>query len=75
METMLKTDLEMVELRAEITKSASSKLENGSLTTSDYIRELQAETVAKLNQELHKIQLSEAREKYILIKGKGLQTQ
>jgi outer membrane protein TolC len=75
METMLKTGLEMVELRAEITKAASSKLENGSLTTSDYIRELQAETVAKLNQELHKIQLNEARERLNLIRGKGLKSE
>jgi outer membrane protein TolC len=72
LETILKTDREMIDLRAEITKSASSKLENQILTASDYIRELQAETVAKLNHELHKIQLSEAREKYNLIKGKGL---
>lgn len=71
LETMLKTDLEMVELRTEITKSAASKLKNEFVTTSDYIRELQAETVAKLNLELHKIQLVEAREKYLLIKGKG----
>ncbi len=70
LETILKTDLEMVELRTEITKSAASKLKNEIYTTSDYIRELQAETVAKLNLELHKIQLNEAREKYLLIKGK-----
>ncbi len=71
LETMLETDMEMVELRTEITKSAASKLKNEFVTTSDYIRELQAETVAKLNLELHKIQLDEAREKFRLIKGKG----
>ncbi|WP_372947853.1 TolC family protein [Mariniphaga sp.] len=69
LETILKTDQEMVELRTEITKSAASKLKNEFVTTTDYIRELQAETVAKLNLELHKIQLDEANEKYNLIKG------
>jgi outer membrane protein TolC len=69
LETMLKTDLELIELRTEITKSAASKLKNQFLSTSDYIRELQSETVAKLNLELHKIQLNEAKEKYRLIKG------
>lgn len=69
LETMLKNDREMVDLRTEIARSAASKLENEIYTTSDYIRELQAETVAKLNSELHKIQLDEAKEKYNLIKG------
>lgn len=70
LETMLKNDQKMVALRTGITKSAASKLENETITTSDYIQELQAETVAKLNYELRKIQLNEAQEKYNLIKGK-----
>ncbi len=71
LETMLKTDLEMVELRTEITKSAASKLENEFITASDYIHELQAETVARLNIELHKIQLNEAKEKYRFFYGES----
>jgi len=70
LKTMLENDEKMVALRTEITKSAASKLENEIITTSDYIRELQAETVAKQNLELHKIQLNQAWEKYNLIKGK-----
>jgi hypothetical protein len=69
LKAILETDREMVELRKEISKSANSKFENETTTTSDYIRELQAETMAKLNFELHKIQLNEAKEKYNLIKG------
>jgi outer membrane protein TolC len=69
LKAILETDREMVELRKEISKSANSKFENETITTSDYIRELQAETMAKLNFELHKIQLNEAKEKYNLIKG------
>ena len=69
---LLKTDEEMVSLRSEIAKSASSKLENDVITASDYIQEIQAETMAKLNLELHQIQLEEANEKYSLIKGKRL---
>ena len=70
-ETMLGNDQKMVALRSDITKAAASKLENESITASDYIQELQAETVAKLNYELRKIQLNEAQEKYNLIKGKN----
>lgn len=69
MEKMLESDNQMVALRSDITKSAVSKLENEAITTSDYIQELQAETIAKLNYELHKIQLNEAHEKYRLISG------
>ena len=72
LEDLLKTDQEMVSLRSEIAKSASSKLENDVITASDYIQEVQAETLAKLNLELHQIQLEEANEKYSLIMGKNL---
>ena len=69
-EKMLKNDREMVALRTEISKAAASKLENEVITTSDYIQEVQNETIAKLNYELHKIQLNNAQEKYNLINGK-----
>jgi len=70
LETMCDNDKEMVALRTDITLSAASKLENEAITTSDYIQELQAETVSKLNFEMRKIQLNQAQEKYNLIKGK-----
>lgn len=70
LENMLTNDEQMVLLRNEIAKSSASKLENETITASDYIQDVQAETVSKLNFELHKIQLNEATEKYNLIKGK-----
>ncbi len=75
LETMISNDQALVDLRNEIAKTAASKFENQVITASDYIAEVQAETLAKLNYELHKIQLDEAREKYELIMGKGLQTE
>ena len=69
-EKILENDREMVALRTEITKAASSKLENEVITASDYIQEMQNETIAKLNYELHKIQLNNAREKYNIVSGK-----
>jgi len=68
-EKVLETDKQMVALRNEVTSATSSKLDNGIITTADFIREVQAETIAILNFELHKIQLNEAHEKYKLIKG------
>lgn len=75
LKNMLTNDQTLVDLRTEISKTAASKLENQVITASDYISEVQAETMAKLNFELHKIQLDEAKEKYGLIMGKGLQSE
>jgi len=67
---MIQTDEELLALRAAITAAAESKLQNQLITATEYITEVQAETVVKLNYELHKIQLNEARERYHLIQGK-----
>lgn len=69
LEKLLETDLKMVELRAEIARTSASKLGNETITMADYIQDVQLETIAKLNYELHKIQLNEALEKYNLIIG------
>jgi outer membrane protein TolC len=70
LQKVIQTDEELLSLRSEVTKAAASRLDNEVITTSEYIREVQSETIAKLNYELHKLQLSEAIEKYNLIKGK-----
>ena len=69
LEKLLETDVKMVSLRSEIAQASSSRLENEAITMSDYIQDVQAETVAKLNIELRRVQLNEAKEKYNLIKG------
>ncbi len=68
-EKLLETDSRIVTLRSEIAQASASKLENETITTSDYIQDVQAETIAKLNIQLHRIQLHETKEKYNLIKG------
>lgn len=74
LEEIMETDSKMIHLRSEIAQTSASKLENETITTSDYVQYVQAETLAKLNFELHKIQLDEAKEKYELIMGKKCQT-
>ena len=75
LEKLLETDAKMVTLRTEIAHTSASKLENETITTSDYIQDVQAETIAKLNIGLHRIQLNEAKEKYNLIIGKVISDQ
>ena len=63
------SDKEIISLREEVTKSARSKLENGAITSTDYITELSAETQAKINYETHKIQLIQSKVNYLYLKG------
>ncbi len=66
---LLKTDQELIEVRERITKTSASKLENGTITSADYVQDLNAETTARLTMETHKIQLNEARVTLANIRG------
>jgi len=63
-------DDEIIRLRQNITKTASIQLENGVITATEYVTELNAEMQAKLNLELHKIQMKMAEINYLTSMGK-----
>lgn len=67
---LLKKDGEILALREKITKTAASQMENGVITTSEYISRLNEETQARLSLELHKIQQIKAQISYFYIIGK-----
>jgi outer membrane protein TolC len=69
LEESIATDQEIIKLREQVTESARVKLDNGTITSSDYISELTAETQAKLKYETHKIQLVQSNVNYLYIKG------
>ena len=66
---LLKTDQELIVIRERITKASASKLENGTITSADYIQDLNAETTARLALQTHKIQLEQARIQLANIRG------
>ncbi|MBT8386481.1 MAG: TolC family protein [Ignavibacteria bacterium] len=66
---MIEVDKGIIELRTSVKLAAQSKLENGVITPSDYIRELNAEDAAKENLEIHKIQLLLAQYNYKITTG------
>ncbi|MDA3953541.1 MAG: TolC family protein [Bacteroidales bacterium] len=68
-EDAVESDKEIIKLREEVTESARSKLDNGVITSTDYITELSKETQAKINYETHKIQLIQSKVNYLYIKG------
>ncbi|RKD91063.1 TolC family protein [Mangrovibacterium diazotrophicum] len=64
LQQILKSDRELIELQERITKSSASKLENGTITTADYLQDLNAELVARITFETHKVQLESAKVNY-----------
>jgi outer membrane protein TolC len=68
-EEALQRDADIVELRTSITVIAQSQLNNGVITSTDYITELNAETLARINFTTHKIQLIQAKANYLLATG------
>lgn len=53
---LIDKDNELVTLRESIKKASLSQLENGVITTSDYLREINAEETAKTQKVLHEMQ-------------------
>jgi outer membrane protein TolC len=67
---LLSQDDQVIALRSKITRAASSQLDNGVITASDYISRLNEETLSQLNREMHKIQLAKAQLSYLFTLGK-----
>lgn len=63
-------DEELIKLRERITKTAASQLDNGVITATEYITELNYETQARLNLELHRLQQQLAIISYLNALGK-----
>ena len=57
LQSTLANDDEIIRLRGNIKKSATTKVDNGTLTITDLIREINAEDQAKQLKSLHEIQL------------------
>jgi outer membrane protein TolC len=57
LKSQLKSDDEIINLRNNIRKSAEVKVENGTLSVTDLLREINAESQAKQAKSLHEIQL------------------
>lgn len=53
----IEIDKQIIALRKAVKESSKAKLENGVITTSDFIRDLNAEDAAIQNLDLHRIQL------------------
>lgn len=68
-ETLLQQDLSIVELHKTIIKESASQLDNGVITTGDYIADLNAETQARINADITKMHIIKARLEYLITLG------
>jgi outer membrane protein TolC len=73
LQSLLDTDNELITLRKRITSSAESQYENGTITATEYLNELNSERQAVINFEIHKINLALARIEYMNISGKEIE--
>lgn len=73
LETLIESDSTLITLRKRITVSAESQYQNGTITASEYLNELNSERQALINFEIHKINLSMARIEYLNIQGREIE--
>lgn len=66
---LIQQDNEMITLRESVTRSAEAQLNNGVITTHEYIQKVNAENLAKQTRILHDIQLLQAKYKQKFITG------
>jgi len=66
---MLLKDSEIIGLREKVLEATTSQLQNGAITSSEYITELNNLYEAKIDQQLHEVQLALAKANYKVIKG------
>jgi outer membrane protein TolC len=71
--SLLESDSELIALRKKISASAESQYENGTITATEYLNEINAEKQAMINFEIHKINLALAQIEYMNIKGTELE--
>lgn len=69
LEILLMSDRELVNLKEKIVKRSASSLDNGTITSADYIRDLNSALQAKATQNIHNLQLIESKINYNTILG------
>jgi outer membrane protein TolC len=73
LESLLQTDAELIAIRKRISERAASQYENGILTATEYMNELNAERQALINAEIHQVNLAMAMVEYLNISGKEIE--
>jgi outer membrane protein TolC len=70
LKNLLKSDEQIVAIKEQISRRSAAALENGAITSADYLRDLNSSLQAKANLETHKIQLIQSEINMKTIQGK-----
>ena len=73
LKALIDRDNELIALRKKITASSKSQYQNGIVTATEYLNQLNSERQSLINNEIHKINLSMARIEYLNISGKEIE--
>jgi outer membrane protein TolC len=68
-QNLLPKDREIIALYEEIIKEMDLQLENGVITSTDYVNQLNEQLQAKLQLKLHEVQIEQKRVEYLQHKG------
>jgi outer membrane protein TolC len=69
LQTLMSSDEKLVAIKDQITKRSAAALEYGTITSADYLRDLNGSLQAKANLETRKVQLAQSSVNYQTIKG------
>ena len=73
MEALIESDIELIAIRKRITSAAESQYDNGTITATELLNEINSERQAVVNHEIHKINLALAKIEYLNISGKEIE--
>lgn len=68
-QSLIESDNQIIQLRNEITLSSASQLNNGVITSSEYLTEVNAELQSRLNLKTHRVKLVQAKINYLITLG------
>ncbi|MCW3787431.1 TolC family protein [Plebeiibacterium sediminum] len=74
MQKIMDQDDEIIQLRKRITASSTSQLNNGTITASDYLNDLNMESIALLSKKLHQLELVKSQIELVDLKGSSVNT-
>jgi outer membrane protein TolC len=67
---LIAADQQIIELRTKVKQAANAQLENGVITTIDFLQDVNAEDQARQNLIIHQIQLLQSQINYMTLAGK-----
>lgn len=65
----LEMDQQVLELQQKISEQAAVQLDNGTMTATDYVTELNKESLARISLATHRVMLMQAKANYLTIQG------